>query len=207
MIYLNDNYNSGTGYFERTSIYGCSFSSQYIPIFAVYKKSESDFSVINNITNIIWHHKYPIGRTYSIGNKYSDLYDAFVRHLSPVLWKNKSGEYYVRKGIVYTKDFKILCAICFSKDKLQSIDKTNPNFNDMAMIINKEFDTPNHKLLYRRFYKDVISTLNQLDIIYTNDPNKYCFNMPKFTPKFGTLEQMGGYLNNVNEDLCLRKGI
>ena len=205
MINLNSNYNCGTGLSERTSIYGCSFSSPYVPIFAVYKKSESDFSKFNGDVNIIWHHKYPLNRQYSIGSRYSDLYDAFVRYISPVLWKNKSCKYYIRKGIVYTTDFKILCAICFAKDKLSSIDKNNPQFSDMVMIINKDFDTPKHKLLYRRFYKDVISKLEKMDVIYTNDPDKYCFSSPKFSPKFGTLDQMSGYLQNVNRELCLEK--
>tara|TARA_R110000851_G_scaffold41093_9_gene103400 strand:- start:995 stop:1618 length:624 start_codon:yes stop_codon:yes gene_type:complete len=207
MINLNSNYNTGSGYLERTSIYGCSFSTPYIPIFAVYKNSDSDFSKINNEMNIIWHHKYPLGGNYSIGNKYDDLYRAFKTFTSPILWKNKSGEYYVRKGMVYTKNFEILCSICFVKNKLQLIDKQNPNYNDMVMVINKKFDSIKHKLLYRRFYKDVINPLENLDTIYTNDPNKYCFNIPKLIPKFGNLEQMNGYLNNVNNELCLRNGI
>ena len=207
MIDLNDNYNSGSGYAERTSYYGCSFYNSYIPIFAVYKKSESDFSKSNNEINIIWHHKTPYNMLYSIGNKYTDLYNAFKRYLSPVLWKNKTGEYYIRKGMIYTKDFEILCSICFVKDKLKSLDKANPNYDDMVMIINKKFQSPKHKLLYRKFHKDVISNLEGLDSIYTNNPDKYCFSTPNLVPKFGTLEQMEIYLKNVNEDLCLRKRI
>ncbi len=203
MIVLTDNYDTGTSLIERTSIYGCSFFSSHIPLFAVYKGAESVFFKHDGKLNIIWHHKVAPGFI-QFGNKYSDLYESFKRFLNPVKWKNKQNKYFVRKGMICTEDFQILVAVCINRDKLETIDKENPDFEDLAIIVNKSFYEDKHKLLFRRFQKDFLNVVD-VDVITTKNPDKYCFNTPKFIPKFGNFDEMENYLDNINNELCLRK--
>ena len=86
MIVLTDNYNTGTSLIERTSIYGCSFFSSHIPLFAVYKGAESVFFKHDGKLNIIWHHKVAPGFI-QFGNKYSD----WRRHLQSDSYRGRNS--------------------------------------------------------------------------------------------------------------------
>lgn len=202
---LNETYNTGTSYSDSVSILGCSEDVPYIPLFALYKHAESNFYKVNGDLKIIWHHKFPLNGNYSIGNSYKNLLRAYNTFTNPIMFLNKQGTYFIRKGMVYTSDFEILLVICIDKDKLSNIDKDKPpNAEDFIAIVNKELFSPKHKLIANRLQKDIINLL-PTDIIHTLNPNKYCFKVSRIIPNFDTISDMQIHLNSINEKLCLNQ--
>lgn len=190
----------------RTTIYGCSKLSSFIPLWALYKIGQTDFfKNTNGNTEMLWHHRHPKNRRNPMGNKYEYLYNAYRNHIFPSYWENKQKGYYIRKGMITTTDFEILIAVCVDSKSWNKIDINNPDLNKFVMIVNRKLYTnPFNKLLRNKIKKDILEKLS-IDIIETDDPNKYCFKIPDFIPKFKNFQMMKEYLDNVNDKLCLKE--
>ena len=173
---------------SRVNIYGCSFTSKFIPVFAMFKSSGSLFL---EGKEIIYHHLYADNRE-PLKKSYNIMYSTFCYGMKAKAYRNKDGIILIRKGLVTDENFNIKMSLCFKDFK--NIDKDNITIKDFILIVNKQYF---NSLLFKNFNKK--NCFKDIDMLLTDNVEEYCFKSPKIIPKFKDIAVMQQYLNDVNK--------
>ena len=200
---LNDFATAGVSYSDIID-QSCSLYCNYIPVYALYRESKTEFFLKNNKL-VLLYNKFSPRQDFELKTgRYDTFYSYWNRWLSPHLWKNSKNTVVVCKYCLMDTNYKLLACIALDSNvDPRTIDKENPDLSKFIFLIRKDFSTK-HKHLWNRFSKDIVDN-SELDLLFTDDIEKYCFNMQGFIPKFKAISEMQDYCKNVNNLLCLKE--
>jgi hypothetical protein len=187
---------------EQIVSYGCSLYSNYIPVYALYKQSLSEFFTVKDSLAILYN-KFRIKSTPSKNGRYDALFAFWDNYISPMVWKSKEGVFLAQKYFLSDGKETLACICLNSKIDFRKIDKANPDKNNFIFLINKNFKTK-YKNLWSKFSREIIND-SDLDLLFTDNIEKHCFQMQRFIPKFRNIQQMNEYCKSVNNLLCLKE--
>lgn len=197
----------------------------YIPFYAGFVNKALVNEVTDKRSIIYEAYKLSVKRADYIDTiKYKDLLWWLINVIVPSAhlksFRNHSNNvmYQVMKGcILYSRYIgryrghsentivKPLLVLCFAKDKYNSIgkaisEKKEPNPKDFVLIISNDINEVEHKSLYAQLRKHYIGPLKELgvDVLYTDDINKYCFQPLEFK-KFSSFKKKQEYLASFNK--------
>lgn len=78
--------------------------------------------------------------------------------------------------------YEPIVLLCVKKEHLFSIDKNNPNSRHFNLLVSNSVMTI-HSKIFKTVFKEYIPKIieDDIDIVYTNNVERLCFNSPKFT--------------------------
>lgn len=200
---VNINTNKDYGNYENTDIVSTSKLNAYIPFYAMLKgtviKNSDDLTIVYGLPN------FPSLSEYRLITKYSNA----VAHmcdrtrLATFRTTRNSLTYVLTKGFLGFVDENHnvvpLIVLTVKSDSLQTLDKDNLDKSKFCLLINNRVYNSQHALMYknmRKYYVDTL-TLEGVDILYTNDINKWIYNDTKFIPKFNSILDLQKHLSTI----------
>lgn len=113
--------------------------------------------------------------------------------------------YLLTKGFLGFRgdDFNIhhLIVLCVKSKDIYSLDKANLDKTKFCLVIDNKVFEKQHVLMYKNIKKYYIDPLIKegVDVMYTNNSDKWIYNQIDFIPKFNSITDLQQHLNTISE--------
>lgn len=204
----------------QVQLFGDNLSSQYVPFICGFTGTK--YNVKNGekflLYNLFYNNQEYKGdfndrsrrRNTDIKLKklsYDDILYALSTYIVPRYFQNDNFIFQVAKGIIFefdrfTKEFELLLVLGVKSSDMWDIDRVNPDYSKFALFISNEFvDDEKYKTVFSKVKKEYISQALTfgIDVIYTNDIKKWCFQTSLKQPKFKNIPEMLNHLSSITE--------
>lgn len=186
--------------------------SNLIELSSLSCSDENDFVPLSSLFNMKFRVKNNIYYAKIISNKIVTsksirfFFTSFINESFAVkkfFYPEIQHFYYTCLGDLYIIDNKnsinYLILTCVKSNKISDIKIGENDPSNFVIFINKKFKT-DHSKLYLYFKKNFIDT-SDLDFIFTDNIDKYCFNPVKFQPAFDSFEQLEKFNESIKTQL------
>lgn len=123
-------------------------------------------------------------------------YSSFISPATHVVYYTmKHFIYIITEGIIIP-----LYCLCYSRDDIFTVDRDQPDFSKMFLIISNELLKSEHRVLYLKI-KSTIKYFTELgiNIMYTDNSKNLYFKIDITETKFNTINERVEYINRVKQ--------
>lgn len=177
-----------------------SVDTNYIPLYSMFLNKY--YTIEDFYYNVYW----TPGVSYEAVTNVDRAMDAFNQGLKPTEYVREGITYYIMKHLIYTiinGEIIVLYTTIVHADYWVSIT----NFNNIDKtkffyLVNQKFSDDRFKSFYLHFRKYYLLPMaaHNIDIIYTNDIQKYCFKVIESPLQFPTIASIKDYFNELNKN-------
>jgi hypothetical protein len=118
--------------------------------------------------------------------------------------RNRDKTYIALKGFLGYLDTNLniipFVVLTVKSDSIFKLKKEELDLTKFCLIINSSLINPDHMVMYKnlkKLYIDPIIAMG-VDVLYTNDIKKQCYNKFDYIPKFKTIAEMNEHLKTIN---------
>lgn len=188
-------------------------ASPYVPFFALFKGTGFTISNANKTVRVYSHMYYTGNYT---ANGYTNIYYAFRGNLRGAkVSRNETVQ--VSKGMIQHSSFdittgehinKVVVLLAVKSSEIFNLS-TNENgqftdYSKFTCFIHHDFTTdPLYKSMFAKLNKEMFPVFREkgIDLIYTNDIQKWCYKSTDVSPKIKSIPELKEYTNNFNHYL------
>lgn len=203
--------------YQNVTVYpAISTESEYIPIHSIASGESIRVTVRNTVVKRAFSYGFTLPHAYYSYGRVGDfctLMESMNINRWATFFNTGYGDrvYIGSYGTIAVSDSRnshlddlsptILMTLAVKQKYLFDITPTNnTNLTKFALVIDRKFITDeNHFKLYRNIKRSFIDQVeNKIDIIYTNDLMRLCFNNSLSLPRFRSINEMVEYTNSMN---------
>lgn len=195
----------------------CSIDNYFVPLFAgvegAYISHEQKKAIVYNIKQDVRGVSMDVPRTVS---KFVSLIHSYKPMSMRYRTFNEEGDltlvYHIMKHFLYTVDnsdinnqvITPLYALCCGNKDIYTMNKSDPDYTKLFLLVNPVLLTPLHKFIAARV-KPIIKYLTELgvNVMYTSNINDLCFRQTTFVQNFRTIDDRMAFIRTVKRRVGL----
>lgn len=189
----------------RTGIVGTSDCNQYIPFYSLFFH---EFITFKDSPERILEYSMPVIRTSYAIRRYDQLMSALVNNINTYMFtftlQGVQNRFYVNRGIIFDGEGTILMCLGINVDYVLNTpaDTIRNQFDrtKLVLFVSNEFNNnPIYKNIRKKIDAEFFSSCREqnIDMVTTNDINKWIFKNNYEMPKFKSIKEMNGYLKET----------
>jgi hypothetical protein len=189
----------------RTSLVGTSDCNQYIPFYSLFFH---EFITFKDSPERIIEYSLPVARNNYMIRRYDQLLSALVTTQNTYMYQftlqGVQHRLFVNRGIIFNGDGVIL--LCLGIDVSYILGNTADTIRNqfdktkLVLFVSNEFNNnPIYKNVRKKLELEFMSSCREqnIDMVTTNDINKWVFKNNFEMPKFKSIKEMNGFLKET----------
>ncbi len=189
---------------EESVLFTDSLCNDYIPFYCIF------FGQYKKVGDVRYLHYFlpSITQLYvtNPSNRIADFKNFMNNRLVPLPYIKTNRVYHIAKQYIAELEGDtrtLLYLLVIKKEYLYDINFSNLDYSKFAILISDKFDTPERKLMFGMVKREIINPLYELgiDVIYTNNIEKWCFKQPHINLSFDTVSEMKNFFKETTKEV------